>query len=75
LGSHVIGGANVIMQALACPALPGLFVGALVGVLVSGSIHGSGSQAPLLLVGVPLNWLLYYVAALGLARFRKSFKT
>ncbi len=71
-GSHMMGGASVIIKILAFPALPGLFVGALVSILVSGNIHGASSQAPSLLVGIPSNWLLYYLAALGVAKFRKS---
>jgi hypothetical protein len=69
--SHMFGGANVVIRALACLALPGFSVGVMADILATGNIHGA-RRIPALVIGFPLNWLLYYVVGLGVAHFRKS---
>jgi hypothetical protein len=69
-GSHALGGANIVVQILPSPSLPGLSVGILVAILMAGNIHG-GSQALSFLVGIPLNWRLYYGVAWMVTSLRK----
>ena len=58
-----------IKIALACLAIPGLALGALVDMFKSSDIHGSGSNLPVF-VSLPVNWLLYYTVFLGTFKLR-----
>ena len=71
VASQTLEGANVAIVALSCPALPGISVGVLIDIFVTGNIHGA-RRLPSLLVGIPLNWLAYYAVMLGISHFRKD---